>query len=59
MTVAGSGLRPGWQKAVVERVGSYAAIFDRTLGARSPFRLEPGPNRRIQDGGVLVAPLRD
>ena len=55
----GLGLREGWQKAVVDRVGSYSAIFRRTLGAGSPLKLDPGLNRRVADGGVLVAPFRD
>ena len=61
MTVAGAGLglAAGWQKTVVERIGSYSAIFDRTLGAGSPLQLEPGLNRRVEDGGVLAAPSRD
>ncbi len=59
MTVAGLGLPAGWQKAVVDRVGSYSAIFRRNLGAGSPLKLDQGLNRRVTDGGVLVAPLRD
>lgn len=56
---AGLGLPAGWQKTVVERVGSYSDIFRRTLGAGSPLKLDQGLNRRVSDGGVLVAPFRD
>ena len=59
VTGAGLGLPAAWQKAVVDRVGSYSDIFRRTLGAGSPLKLEQGLNRRIGDGGVLVAPFRD
>lgn len=56
---AGLGLAADWQKVVVDKVGSYSAIFRRTLGAGSPMQLEPGLNRRLVDGGVLVAPFRN
>ncbi len=56
---AGLGLAKDWQKAVVKTVGSYAAIFDRTLGAGSPLKLEPGLNARFVDGGILLPPHRD
>ena len=56
---AGLGLPAGWQKAVVDRVGSYTDIFRRSLGAGSPLKLDQGLNRRVIDGGVLVAPFRD
>ena len=53
------GLSAGWQKAVVDRVGTYSDIFARSLGARSPLKLDQGLNRRVADGGVLVVPFRD
>lgn len=56
---AGLGLAPGWQNAVVDRVGSYSAIFRRTMGADSPLKLEPGLNRTVADGGVLLPPFRN
>lgn len=55
----GLGLPVGWQKAVVDRVGSYSDIFRRNLGDGSPLKLDQGLNRRLADGGVLVAPFRD
>ena len=56
---AGLGLSAGWQKAVVDRVGSYSDIFARSLGSKSPLKLDQGLNRRLADGGVLVVPFRD
>ena len=53
------GLPAGWQKTVVDRVGSYSDIFRRTLGAGSPFDMDQGLNKRLADGGVLVVPFRD
>lgn len=56
---AGLGLPAEWQKAVVARVGSYSDVFARTLGSRSPLKLDQDLNRRVADGGVLDAPFRD
>ena len=55
----GLGLAKDWQKTVVQTVGSYATIFDRTLGAKSPLKLEPGLNARFFDGGILMVPHWD
>jgi general L-amino acid transport system substrate-binding protein len=55
----GLGLSKDWQKTVVDKLGSYTAIFRRTLGAESPFKLEPGLNRRLAEGGALVAPTNE
>lgn len=56
---AGLGLAADWQKTVVDKVGSYSDIFRRSLGAGSPLQLEQGLNRRVADGGVLLAPFRN
>ena len=55
----GLGLPKDWQKTVVGTVGSYAAVFERTLGSGSPLKLEPGLNARFVDGGILLPPHRD
>jgi general L-amino acid transport system substrate-binding protein len=41
---------------VIEQVGNYGEIYDRTVGADSPLRLERGLNAQWDDGGVLYAP---
>ena len=51
------GLDQDWQRRVLAAVGSYGAIFERNLGAGSPFRLERGPNASHSLGGVLVSPF--
>ncbi|SMH36084.1 transporter substrate-binding domain-containing protein [Azospirillum agricola] len=51
------GLRPDWAYQAIVQVGNYGEIFERNLGARSPFRLERGPNRPWTQGGLLYAPV--
>lgn len=53
------GLAAGWQARVLKSVGDYGQIYERTLGMRSPLRLERGANRRAEDGGGLSAPQVD
>jgi general L-amino acid transport system substrate-binding protein len=55
----GLGLPAGWQKTVIDRVGSYSNIFRRSLGAGSPLKIEQGLNRPAADGGALVVPFLD
>ncbi|WP_247894558.1 amino acid ABC transporter substrate-binding protein [Azospirillum sp. B510] len=54
---AKAGLRPDWAYQAVVQVGNYGEIFDRNLGARSPFKLERGLNRPWTQGGLLYAPV--
>jgi general L-amino acid transport system substrate-binding protein len=49
------GLAKDWQKVLVEKVGSYSAIFDRNLGAGSPLKLDPGLNAPAVDGHILLS----
>jgi general L-amino acid transport system substrate-binding protein len=50
------GLEAGWQDRLVGLVGSYAAIYDRNLGAGSPLGLPRGVNAASGDGGLIAAP---
>lgn len=50
------GLDDGWARRIVEQVGHYGEIFQRHLGAESPFRIERGPNRPVAAGGWLFPP---
>lgn len=38
------GLREEWARDVIEAVGNYGEMFDRTLGAASPMGVPPGRN---------------
>ena len=50
------GVERGWATRVLQAVGNYSEMFDRNLGAGSPLKLEPGPNRPWTRGGLLYAP---
>lgn len=50
------GVAPGWAVRVIAAVGNYGEIFDRHLGAGSPFKLERGRNRLWNNGGLLWSP---
>jgi general L-amino acid transport system substrate-binding protein len=53
------GLDDGWARRIIDQLGHYGEIFDRHLGANSPFRLERGPNKPVSaDGWVFLPPLR-
>lgn len=50
------GLARDWAYQIVKQVGSYAEIFDRTLGQDSPFKLDRGLNNLWPKGGLMYAP---
>lgn len=50
------GVEPGSVERAVLSVGNYGEIFERNLGARSPFDLERGLNRLWTQGGLMHAP---
>ncbi|PWC32804.1 transporter substrate-binding domain-containing protein [Azospirillum sp. TSO35-2] len=54
---AKAGLRPDWAYQAIVQVGNYGEIFERNLGAHSPFRMERGANRPWTQGGLLYAPV--
>ncbi len=54
---AGLGLAADWQKTLIATVGTYDDIFRRTLGEGSPFKLAPGLNAPVSEGGLLLAPF--
>lgn len=55
----GLGLAEDWAYQVVRQVGSYGEIFERTIGVKSPMRLERGINAIWSKGGLMyAAPFR-
>jgi general L-amino acid transport system substrate-binding protein len=53
------GLDDAWSQRVLAQVGSYGEVFDRNIGAASPFRLDRGLNDNWQRGGLIFPlPLR-
>ena len=53
------GLSDDWAYNVIKQVGNYAEIFDRTLGAGSPYKLDRGVNALYTEGGVLYPLIID
>jgi len=53
------GLADNWQKRVIAAAGTYADIYARNLGARSPLQLPRGPNAPVETGGRFVTPFRE
>lgn len=52
----GFGLETDFARAIVEQVGNYAEIYDRTVGAGSALDLERGLNALYTDGGLHYPP---
>jgi general L-amino acid transport system substrate-binding protein len=53
---SGLGLEADWVVDVITAVGNYGEIYERNLGAGTPFELERGLNALWTDGGLLYAP---
>ena len=51
------GLGTGWQARVIQATGPFSALFERNLGAGSPYRLAPGPDALQGQGGLLLSPF--
>ena len=47
------GLSDDWAYNLIKNVGNYAEIFDRTLGAGSPYKMDREMTALWSDGGVL------
>lgn len=50
------GLRETWAYDLIKQNGNYAEIYDRTIGSKSPFKLDRGLSRLWKDGGALYSP---
>ncbi len=50
------GLEEDFAYQIIKQVGNYGEIFDRNIGAESPFNLERGLNALYTDGGILYSP---
>ena len=56
ITAQALGLPHDWSRKVIESVGNYAEIYDRTVGPGTPYGLPRGLNALWSRGG-LMAPL--
>lgn len=53
------GLEADWVRSILRSVGNYGEIYERNLGAGSPFQLDRGYNKLWSRGGLMyAAPLR-
>ncbi len=52
----GLGLDPDFAVNVIEQVGNYQEIYNRTVGPDTALGLEPGPNNLWTEGGLLYPP---
>lgn len=50
------GLDEKWAYNIVKKVGNYAEVFDRNVGANSKLQLKRGLNAQWKDGGLMYAP---
>ncbi len=53
---ASLGLSRDWAYQLIKQCGSYAELFERNVGMRSPLRLERLANNLWSKGGLLQAP---
>ena len=53
---AGLALDPEYALNVIEQVGNYGEIFERTIGPDTPLALERGQNALWTEGGLQYAP---
>ncbi|MDR3493497.1 MAG: hypothetical protein P4L82_02745 [Ancalomicrobiaceae bacterium] len=51
------GLAVDWQTRLIKQFGSYGAVIERDLGAKSALRLPAGLNRGPEHQGALIAPF--
>lgn len=53
------GLDPEWAYRVIKQVGNYGEIYDRSVGPKTPLKLERGLNALWTDGGLMYGmPVR-
>jgi general L-amino acid transport system substrate-binding protein len=52
----GLDLEPTFAADIIEQVGNYGEIYDRTVGPDTALGLDRGDNAQWSDGGLLYAP---
>lgn len=53
------GLPDTWVYSVIKSVGNYGQVYDRELGAGSPYKLDRASNRLWKNGGLIYGPVFD
>ena len=54
-TASALGLPKDWALKMVETIGNYGEVYERTVGAQSSLRLPRGLNALWRQGGLMVA----
>lgn len=55
----GLGVDDKWAYNIIKQVGNYGEVYDRSLGAGSPLKLERGLNALYNKGGLMYGwPIR-
>lgn len=52
----GAGLSNDFVARIIKHVGNYGEIYERNLGKNSELKLDRGPNKLWNQGGILYAP---
>ena len=50
------GLDAEWAKRAIANEGNYGEIFDATIGANTPIKLQRGLNAQWTEGGLMFSP---
>lgn len=53
------GLPDTWVYNVIKSVGNYGQVYERELGAGSPYKLDRASNRLWKNGGLIYGPVFD
>lgn len=53
------GLDDAWAYNVIKKLGNTAQVWDRNLGAGSPYKIDRGMNALFRDGGVFYTLILD
>ncbi|KYC36766.1 amino acid ABC transporter substrate-binding protein [Scytonema hofmannii PCC 7110] len=52
----GTGLTNDFVIRIIKHVGNYGEVYERNLGKNSELKLDRGPNKLWNQGGILYAP---
>lgn len=50
------GLTDDWAYRIIKKVGNYGEIFDRSVGMKTPLKMQRGLNALWNKGGIMYAP---
>ena len=53
------GLAAGWQKSLIDTIGTYGDLYEKNLGETSALKLPRGLNAPTAEGGALEVPYTE